>query len=126
MEIIWRSCLHFFLTMLNRTTTFVDQDAYLNNIKRIRNILINDYGRGCNSAEVQTQYSRTCSVASESVSTCDVDADLDEFEYPETDEDEESQSGSNSNRESDGSQVSGESGSTRISNDSHGSQSKIQ
>ena len=125
MEIIWRSFIHFFLTMLNRTTTFVDQDAYLNNIKRMRIILINDYGRGCNSAEVQTQCSRTCSVASESVSTCDVDADLAEFEYPETDEYEESQSGSNSNPESHGTQVSGESSSTGISNGSHGSQSKI-
>jgi len=124
MEIIWRSFIHFFLTVLIRTTSIVDQNAYLNNIKRMRAILINDYGRSYDSSEVQTQCSRTCSVASESVSTRDDDADiLDEFEYPGTDEEEESQSGSTSHTESHGSQVSGESGSAGISHGSHGSQS---
>ena len=80
MELIWRSIYHSVLTFLNCTTSWVNQDAYKYNIKRIRVILTNDYGRVTVSEEVQSESEGSCSVATEIISTCDIDAELREFE----------------------------------------------
>ena len=122
MEIIWRTLYHSLLTFFNRTTYWVDQDAYKHNIKRMRCILTNDYGRVSVGEEVQSDEEGTCSVATEIISTCDIDAELEEFECPGY---EEGESGEITCRQSDGSQLSAESSSAGISHDSHGSKSKV-
>jgi len=122
MEIIWRSIYHSVLNFLSFTNIYSNQSAYLYNIKRIRTILTNDYGRSDIVSEVQSESEGSCSVAGEDVSVSNIDAEIEEFECPGIDEGEPRHS---SEREPDGSQISGESSSSRISNDSHGSKSKV-
>ena len=123
MELIWRSIYHSVLTFLNCTTSWVNQDAYKYNIKRIRVILTNDYGRVTVSEEVQSESEGSCSVATEIISTCDIDAELREFECPEY---EGCESREITHRQPDGTQVSEESSSAGIPHDSHGNKSKVQ
>ena len=123
MEIIWRSFYHKWLQLLNFINIYTDQDVYIYNIKRMRVILTNDYGRSDSNSEIQSKSERSRSVASETISVHRNDAYLEGFEYPE---DEDCESRQSSQGESDGPSVSEESSSrSRVSNDSHGSKSKI-
>jgi hypothetical protein len=122
MEIVWRSVYHSVLVFLKCTTSFVNIHAYKCNIKRMRVILTNDYGRVSNSEEVQSDDEGSCSMATEIVSIDDLDDELREFECPGY---EEGEPGDIADGKSDGSQISEESRISGIPNDSHGSKSKV-
>lgn len=122
MEIVWRSIYHSILVFLKCKTSMVNINAYNYNIKRMRVILTNDYGRITVSDEIQSDGEDSCSMASEVVSNDDIDEEIKEFECPGY---EEGESGYSANGQSNGSQISGESSSSRISHDSHGSKSKV-
>ena len=85
MELLFRTIFHNLQKVLLFTTGLTNHNMYLNNLKRLQDIIKNDY-RDFNGEEFSAESEGSCSMASESVQSNKEDERTDDFEFPSRNE----------------------------------------
>jgi hypothetical protein len=85
MELFFRTIFHNLQKVLFFTTGLTNHNMYLNNLKRLEDIIKNDY-RNFTGEELSAESEGSCSMASGSVRSNEEDERTDDFEIPSRNE----------------------------------------